>query len=321
MKKLMQWGMAVAVSAGFFACEKSAEKLEDKLSVQDLSVVLPPSEAITSLCPTPYVITLESITQVGSNYEWVWSVYNPNPGNGSNGTVQNLSHWDINLGQCATMDDVVGAAYSADGVNWTTFEPTYEEDQSILNNCSLLTGPVLKFDFGTSGGDKSYYKLIVSKSLGIDMDGVAFYKSGNVTRCGILCFPGLGCPDEVVEGCSFSQGYWFAKPNLVWPGNLTLGGHTYTQAEGVAIWNSSNSGGIGTAKKVFLQAAAIKLSGSNVGATATVWPYVQTIDNWLATLPKLTPANVKSFNNAAGAADARAAADAIAAWIELHHCE
>ncbi len=321
MKKLMHWSLIVAFSIGMYSCEKSVEKGQDEPAPRNLSVVLPPSDAITTVCPTPYVIILESITQVGSNYEWVWSVSNPNPGNGSDGTVQNLSHWDIELGQCATMDDIVGAAYSGDGVTWTPFIPTYEEDASMLNACSLLTGPVLKFDFGTSGTAKSYYKLVLNKSLNIDMGATAFYKSGNTTGCGTQCFPGLGCPDEVVEGCSFSQGYWFAKPGLVWPGNVTIGGYSYTQAEGVAIWKSSNAGGIGTAKKVFLQAAAIKLSGTNVSPTATVWPYVQAIDAWLTTLPKLTPANVKSFNGSPDAAEALAAADAVAAWIEAHHCE
>lgn len=321
MKHSMHWGLALAISVAIFGCGKPAITAPDDPKAQSLSVISPVSSPIISNCPTPYLITLESVTQVGSNYEWVWSVTNTNPGNGSNGTVQNLSHWDIKLGQCATMADVVSAATSADGITWNSFTPTYEDDQSILNTCSIVTGPVLKFDFGTSGAAKSYYKLVINKNLSVDMAANAFYKSGNNTGCGGLCFPGLGCPVPEDEGCSFSQGYWFAKPNLVWPGNVTIGGHSYTQAEGVAIWNSSNAGGIGTAKKVFLQVAAIKLSGSNVSVTATVWAQVLIAENWLATLPKLTPANVKSFNATAGAAAAKAAADAISAWITENHCE
>jgi hypothetical protein len=317
----MLLGLALAISVAISGCGKTATTAPDDLRTQELSVTSPVSSPIISNCPTPYLITLESVTPVGSNYEWVWSVTNTNPGNGSNGTVQDLSHWDITLGQCATMADVVSAAYSADGTTWTPFIPTYEEDPSILNTCSIITGPVLKFNFGTSGAAKSYYKLVISRNLNVDMAGGAFYKSGNNTGCGGLCFPGLGCPVVEDEGCSFSQGYWFAKPDLVWPGNVTIGGYSYTQAEGVAIWNSSNAGGIGTAKKVFLQVAAIKLSGSSVSISATVWAQVQIAENWLATLPKLTPANVKSFNNAAGAAAAKTAADAISSWITENHCE
>jgi hypothetical protein len=40
------------------------------------------------------------------------------------------------------------------------------------------------------------------------------------------------------ECCSFSQGYWFAKPNVVWPYNLSIGGKTYTKSEGQAIWDA-----------------------------------------------------------------------------------
>lgn len=321
MKHSMHWGLALAISGALYSCDKPAESAADDVRPQTLSTILPPSSAIISDCPTPYLITLESITKVGDNYEWVWSVKNPNPGNGSNGTVQNLSHWDIKLGPCATMSDVVSAATSTDGTTWSPFTPTYQPDPSIESFCSILTGPVLKFNVGTTGSAKTYYKLVINKDLGIDMAGVAFYKSGAGSGCGTICFPGIGCPEDEDEGCSFSQGYWFAKPDLVWPGNVTVGGHSYTQAEGVAIFKSSNAGGIGAAKKVFLQAAAIKLSGSSVSGSATVWAHVQVVDNWLATLPKLTPANVKSFNGSPGAAAALAAADAISAWIEANHCE
>lgn len=320
MKHVKHWGMPLVMAIAWLVGCQKADRVApgEALTAEAVGAVVTPVEAP---CAAPYKIVLESVTKVGDTWEWVWSVQNPNPGNGTNNTIQNLSHWVIRLGQCATMDDVLGAATSPDGVTWTPFVPTYETDNSILNFCSFETGPVLKFDLGTTGSAKSYYKLIINKNLGVDLTGIAFYKSGTVTRCGETCFPGLGCPEPEGEGCSFSQGYWFAKPDLVWPGNVTVGGHTYTQAEGVAIWKSSNAGGIGTAKKVFLQVATIKLSGASVLGGASVWPYVQAAENWLATLPKLTPSNVKNFNNTAGAADARAAADSISSWIEAHHCE
>ena len=320
MKHVEHWGMPLVMAIVLLiGCQKSEKvALENRAAATTVSAVVTP---VSSECSTPYKIVLESVTKVGDTWEWVWSVQNPNPGNGSNGTVQDLSHWVIRLGQCATMADVIGAATSPDGITWTPFVPTYETDNAILNFCSFDTDPVLKFDLGTTGGAKSYYKLVISKNLGVDLNGIAFYKSGNVTRCGETCFPGLGCPEPEGEGCSFSQGYWFAKPNVVWPGTVTVGGHTYTQAEGMAIFASSNAGGIGTAKKVFLQVATIKLSGASVLGGATVWPYVTIGNNWLSTLPKLTPSNVKNFNNTAGAAEAKAAADAISTWIEGHHCD
>lgn len=325
MKRLKFLSLAIAVAVIVFSCNKNnsvhpgASAGNSSFNATSVSAVSLPA---VSNCTTAYVVTLESITQVGSNYEWVWSIQNPNPGNGSNGTIQNLSHWDITLGECLEFSDIVSGATSTDNITWTSFTPSYQQDMSMQNFCNVNTDSVIKFDVGTSGTAKTYCKLVISKNLSVDMDALAYYKSGVNTGCGTTCFPGFGCPEEEVnEGCSFSQGYWFAKPNLVWPGNVTVGGYSYTQTEGVAIWNSSNKGGIGAAKKVFLQVAAVKLSGSNVSPTATVWAQVQIAENWLATLPKLTAANVKSFNSTTGASAAVAAADSISNWIGYNHCE
>ncbi len=71
--------------------------------------------------------------------------------------------------------------------------------------------------------------------------------------------------------CSFSQGYWFAKPGISWPdvngegsnGEVTIGSSDYTQSDGTTVRNSSNAGGIPDLKKGFLQFVAIKLSQAN----------------------------------------------------------
>jgi hypothetical protein len=62
--------------------------------------------------------------------------------------------------------------------------------------------------------------------------------------------------------------------------------------------------------------AAIKLSGSSVGKCATVWADVKLIEDWLATLPKLTPSAYKYTNKAAADAAGR-----IGKWIDEHHCK
>src|SRR6185503_17409332 len=63
----------------------------------------------------PYQIVLSTKNTVGSNTEWTWTVTNPNPGNGNNGTLQNVSHWDVTLPSQAE-DALVSAQYSFDGV-------------------------------------------------------------------------------------------------------------------------------------------------------------------------------------------------------------
>jgi hypothetical protein len=74
--------------------------------------------------------------------------------------------------------------------------------------------------------------------------------------------------------CLFTQGYWFAKPNVVWPGcidaldnaacgTVTIGGYPYSRAEARAIFSSTNRNGKTDAKQAFLQAAALTLSLAN----------------------------------------------------------
>ena len=47
-----------------------------------------------------YSITLIDPIKVNENYEWVWTIKNNKPGNGKNGTVQDLSHWGMKFGTC-----------------------------------------------------------------------------------------------------------------------------------------------------------------------------------------------------------------------------
>lgn len=184
-------GLAVLCSV---SCKKQSTKDISKTTTSTATAALD-----TSDCTSPYTIVLESITQVNDNYEWVWSIQNPNPGKGGNSTVQDLSHWDIALGNCLEFADVVGAATSTDGVNWVAFQPTYQPDKSIK---SVSTGDVVKFDVGTSGSAITYYKLIITRNLMVDEQGASYFKSGQVTGSGTQCFPGPGCgemPDEGLE--------------------------------------------------------------------------------------------------------------------------
>ncbi|MBC7948963.1 MAG: hypothetical protein H7Y42_13845 [Chitinophagaceae bacterium] len=137
--------------------------------------------------PNPYLITLLGPTQVGTNWEWIWSIQNVNPGNGSNGSVQDLSHWGMTLGSCFDMNSVISAAHSTDGVNWKTFTPTLQVD-----NSSCVSTPVLKFDFGTQGSRTSYYRLVVNQyyTWGISE---GYYKSGKKTGCIPFNFFGIAC--------------------------------------------------------------------------------------------------------------------------------
>ncbi len=147
-----------------------------------------PIPTITVSNPLPYTVSLLSRKSIGNGqYEWIWSVTNPKPGNGKNGTVQDLSHWGITLGTCATITNVVKAEFSGDGEHWTSFTPQYKQDKS--QDCH--TSPLLKFDFGTSGSKTSYYRLVLNVNVPSGKV-TGLFKSGTNTGCGTFEICGIG---------------------------------------------------------------------------------------------------------------------------------
>ncbi len=126
--------------------------------------------------------------------------------------------------------------------------------------------------------------------------------------------------DVPVVVCAYSQGYYFAAPK-VWPapGTVTVGGKTYTEAEGKAIWLASPNNSV--SKKAFTQAAAIKLS--NVTGVPSVAAQVAIIDAWLGSLPKLSPSYLPNQSSVDAALYGKAsdASGWIGDWIEDNHCE
>ena len=122
--------------------------------------------------------------------------------------------------------------------------------------------------------------------------------------------------DFTFQGCSMSQGYWFASPVANWPSSgVTVGGYTYSETEAKAIWNTSNNHGLPDSKKAFTQVVAIKLSSATIGANASIWTYVSIAENYLSTLNKLNPNYLPTGNNAASTA-----AGNIGNWINSNHC-
>jgi len=104
--------------------------------------------------------------------------------------------------------------------------------------------------------------------------------------------------------CAFSQGYWFAKPDVVWPFDLIIGGRTFTQQQGQAFWPSNTP-----LKRAFTQYAAVALSQVNVSEFPDLQAAMQVIDNYFATT---YPRNANGqVNRAAGF---------IGDWIDENHC-
>jgi hypothetical protein len=319
-KTLMVASLAVVT---LFACKKTSDDATDSSA---LSKKAPTSE--NTSCAAAYPTTLVGgagvYNQEDGNTTFIWEVYNINPGNGkgNNGTYQNLSHFSIHVTECAQnlWADIVSVSYKVEGAEGFTPLPgvLYKPDPTI---CTL--DDVLKFDVGTTGTLKTYYKLVLDGNWTTETN-TAYYKSGNNTGCCTAQIAGVGCREDS-DDCSYSQGYWFSKPNLNWPGNLQIGEHTYTQEEGKAIFNSSNSGGMTDSKKAFTQLAAIRLSAALglldednleiAGAIADIECFLNNLPN------KLSPAYLPNQTGTCGTVKAKNAAETLSDWINANHCD
>jgi len=136
-----------------------------------------------------YQIVLVTKSTAGDNTEWTWTVTNPNPGNGTYGTLRDVSHWDVSLPQQAE-DALIGAQYSFDGVNWQNSPIVVETDFSI-KLCTLVD--VLKFDAGTTGSAPTYYKAIFDADFTLNPFATSWIKNGGGQQgCNLYYYTGMG---------------------------------------------------------------------------------------------------------------------------------
>jgi hypothetical protein len=320
MKKLGTVFFALAVvSFGVFSCQKTLDQSMDRNDV-DARVTLPEG------CEGPYSVTLESKVKTDAGWMWTWRIVNPNPGNGNDGTVQELSHFNVVIPICDEGVTVLSTAYKADGsTEWTSGPTVPSVDASIVNTCDRNhSEETIKFDLDKNG----YIRVEIAEDY---QPGVmyGYYKSGNTTGCGRTCFEGISCLKDnppPPNGCSFSQGFWFAKPISeanAWPADFTMGGKSYTQQEGKAIFFVSGNNEL---KRAFTQAATIKLSIATGYLTdpSGIIGTVNQVEALLTGLPKLSAANITTVNRGLTSGQRRNLgtwAGAIGNYVDANHCE
>jgi hypothetical protein len=148
--------------------------------------------------PCPYDISLVSRTYdtAANQTIFVWKVVNPNPGNGNNGTIQDLSHWGFMANTCTNPAD---ALKESDIVSAGTGSSSNSADHSSIpvdikpDPSQVCTGnnPLLKFNAGGNGSAPKYYSLVLSGNWGPG-NLEAYYKSGSRTGCGLCTITGAG---------------------------------------------------------------------------------------------------------------------------------
>lgn len=152
---------------------------------------------------------------------FTWTVQNTNPGNGSGGTFQDLSHWSQKLDACVDPTKrVSGGSYGKD------------PSQDCLPDVDLL-----KFDEGTSGTTSKVYTAVFN---GLDYAPVlvdAVFKSGSATPCCVGQIYGVGC-------CVVTPGAISGTDPVCYGGNPgVLGNATAATGNGIVTyqWQSSTT--------------------------------------------------------------------------------
>jgi hypothetical protein len=309
-KKLLFVGVLCA-ALGFSACQKNADSSK---SVEEMQGAKPPSPSMDC---SNYTVDA-TISYANGKTTVIWSVTNANPGNGSNGTSKDLSHWDWFLPQCIDFSKVLQGysttTWSNDLTTWTAFTPTNTTDPS--QSCN--TANVIKFNFGTSGSNTTWYAIVLdgtNYSLSNDANQ-ALFKAG--TACCQKAIEGVVCSEQIPI-CALSQGYFFSKPGVLWcgDGSVEFGSYSVNQADGRALWPAESN----VMKKAFFQASTLQL---NQCMNNLLSPDLQDEYNYLSdVLAHSSYAGIAAGTVPAGysSADIAAAAGAIGTWISEHHCE
>jgi hypothetical protein len=138
-----------------------------------------------------YCINLASKTLENGNETWTWSITNPNPGNGDNGTLQDVSHLSFPLNPLAEAA-LVSAEYSYDGITWISNAISIDRDPTI-RQCTMTD--VLKFDVGTAGTEPLYYRVTFSDQFESNAWATCYIKTGGGRNgCNTYYFTGVATP-------------------------------------------------------------------------------------------------------------------------------
>ncbi|MBF4518980.1 hypothetical protein IRZ71_21700 [Flavobacterium sp. ANB] len=265
-----------------------------------------------------------------------WSDYNISVSVSTDGTIwtytitrlkanaKDLSHFIIDLNNCgaksATFADIVWGTVNGYPANLV---PT--EGSGTTCNPQAITNNFVKFNDLPSA---TSWILVLKFDRGYDIatTAIGWIKAG--TSCNQGTIPGPGCPVEVY--CSYSQGFFFANgadnngASQYWTNGLTIGGITYTQAQGNNAWSIDKGQGGDQTMNGFFQLGAVRLSGieSQVAADAAIIDTYFTGLNIFSTLVTnpYSYFNLPAVSNGITKNQVIAAGGRIGDFIDANHC-
>ena len=184
-------------------------------------------------------------------------------------------------------DDYVLEIRTADG---ETTVVAYEAPlQTLELDGAAITVVASGFLNPANNSDGPAFGLYVATAAGGDLIPLPVYEEDD---------------DEIIS-CAYSQGYWFANRNTVWPYDVEVGGMSFTQDEGKAFWPPNTP-----TRRAFTQYSAIYLSGVTVSEFPELKQAMETIDDYFAN--DYPAAANHEVNRAAGK---------IGNWIDSNHCD
>lgn len=235
--------------------------------------------------------------------------------------AKTLSHFIISLDNCgensATFSDVISAS-----INGIPTDISKTEGSGTGCNPQETTSNFIKFPSFSAANS---WTIVIQFDRGYETfaTSAAWIKAGSSCNQGTV--PAPGCPKE--DRCSYSQGYFFANgatnngASDLWANGLIIGGISYTQAEGMNLWDLNNGEGKDTTLNAFFQLGAVRLSNAEaeVAAYATIIDaYFNGINvtNAFVNGSFILPAEAEGYTKK----QVKDAGSAIGTYIDAHHC-
>ena len=267
MQKLRARKLAVAIvlfTVILSGClkETSVKKTERENASELVSGASKPSSPKSTSSFGDYQITV-SVSPDGQT--WTYTIVRAKV------NAKNLSHLIIDLNNCgdqsATFSDIISAT-----VNGAPADLKPTEGSGTGCDPQSATTNFVKIGFTAA----TQWVVVITLDRGYETftGANAWVKAGTSCNTGTIQAP--GCPKE--DYCSYSQGFFFSPgsynngASAFWANGLTVGGTTYSQANGTNFWDINTGKGSNQVMNAFFQLGAVRLSRveSEVAADAAI---------------------------------------------------